>query len=339
MITITTCMIVKNESKFLARCLDCIKQFSDEIVIIDTGSTDNTIEIASQYTNCIYSFDWIDDFAAARNYSFSKATKDYIYIADADEVIDITNIQKIQQLKQVLLPEIEIVEMYYANQLQFSTTYNYDKEYRPKLVKRLRSFTWIEPIHEHLLLDPIIYESDIEILHCPDTLHAPRDFSVFQKELASNQVLSPRLTNLYARELFIAGSDDDFLAAKAYFQQLSTQVLAESELKTVQCVLAKCALIEHDMLQLMTQALKNMATGDGSAEICYVVGEFYQQCQQYQEAILWFYNAAKEATTELNIHYGGDYPLQKLAECYLLIGDTTHASEYQRLYENWSIQK
>jgi glycerol-3-phosphate acyltransferase PlsX len=60
----------------------------DEIIIVDTGSTDNTKEIASKYTDKIYDFEWTYDFAAARNYAFSKATKDYIYTADADEVID-----------------------------------------------------------------------------------------------------------------------------------------------------------------------------------------------------------------------------------------------------------
>ena len=69
----------------------------------------------------------------ARNYSFSKASKEYIYVADADEVLDEANKKKFADLKKVLLPEIDIVQMYYGNQLQYNTTYNYDKEYRPKL--------------------------------------------------------------------------------------------------------------------------------------------------------------------------------------------------------------
>ena len=76
MITISLCMIVKNEEKVLARCLDSIADLMDEIIIVDTGSSDNTKEIAKKYTDKIYDFAWIDDFSAARNYSFSKATKE-----------------------------------------------------------------------------------------------------------------------------------------------------------------------------------------------------------------------------------------------------------------------
>ncbi len=81
MIEISLCMIVKNEEKVLGRCLDSIADLMDEIIIVDTGSTDRTKEIAKKYTEHIYDFEWIDDFSAARNFSFSKATKDYIYAA------------------------------------------------------------------------------------------------------------------------------------------------------------------------------------------------------------------------------------------------------------------
>ena len=79
MATISLCMIVKNESAVLARCLDSIADLMDEIIIVDTGSTDNTKEIAAQYTSRIYDFKWTSDFSAARNFSFSKATMEYIY--------------------------------------------------------------------------------------------------------------------------------------------------------------------------------------------------------------------------------------------------------------------
>ena len=138
MITISLCMIIKNEGKVLSRCLDSIKDLMDEIIIIDTGSTDNTKEIASNYTNKIYDFEWTDDFSAARNYSFSKATKDYIYVADADEVIDAINHGRFQQLKELILPEIDIVQMKYVTSADFNTVYNFQKEYRPKLFKRVR---------------------------------------------------------------------------------------------------------------------------------------------------------------------------------------------------------
>ena len=88
MISISMCMIVKNEQDILARCLDSYAGTYDELIIVDTGSTDNTKEIAAHYTDKIYDFEWINDFSAARNFAFSKAGCDYIFSADADEVLD-----------------------------------------------------------------------------------------------------------------------------------------------------------------------------------------------------------------------------------------------------------
>lgn len=115
MITISICMIVKNEEKHLARCLDSLRDLWDELIIVDTGSTDNTRKIAAEYTSHVYDYQWRDDFAHARNYAFSLAQCDYIYAPDADEVLDTQNLRKFSQLKQTLPPEIEIVQMIYVN--------------------------------------------------------------------------------------------------------------------------------------------------------------------------------------------------------------------------------
>ena len=120
MITISLCMIVKNEEPVLARCLDSVASMMDEIIIVDTGSTDRTKEIAAQYTNRIYDFTWCDDFSAARNYAFSLATMDYIYCPDADEYLDLENQRRFLRLKGALLPEIEIVQMNYITPPDFN---------------------------------------------------------------------------------------------------------------------------------------------------------------------------------------------------------------------------
>lgn len=203
MIEISLCMIVKNEEKILARCLDSVADLVDEIVIVDTGSTDATKKIAANYTDKIYDFTWVDDFSAARNFAFSKAEKDYIYTADADEVMDEENRKRFCELKEVLLPEIEIVQMKYGNQLSHGTAYNFDEEYRPKLFKRLREFTWIEPIHEMVRLDPVVFDSDIVIGHYPENNHCKRDFATFQKHIHKGLRLSKRLHHMYAMELYM----------------------------------------------------------------------------------------------------------------------------------------
>ncbi|WP_440113472.1 glycosyltransferase [Paenibacillus sp. QZ-Y1] len=86
--TIALCMIVKNEEQYLRRCLDSVKDKVDQIIIVDTGSTDATVDIAKEYTDEVYNFKWVNDFSAARNEAIKYATSDYILIMDADEYLD-----------------------------------------------------------------------------------------------------------------------------------------------------------------------------------------------------------------------------------------------------------
>lgn len=95
--TLSVCMIVKDEEASLARCLSSIQGLADEIIIVDTGSTDKTKEIAAQFTRNIFDFSWCDDFAAARNESMKQATGDWILILDADEVLSSAHFPVLQQ--------------------------------------------------------------------------------------------------------------------------------------------------------------------------------------------------------------------------------------------------
>ena len=85
--SISLCMIVRDEEDVLGRCLESVYDLVDEIVIVDTGSQDGTKEIAAAYTERIFDFTWIDDFAAARNAAFAKASCAYCMWLDADDVL------------------------------------------------------------------------------------------------------------------------------------------------------------------------------------------------------------------------------------------------------------
>jgi len=87
-IKLSLCMIVKDEAGNLSRCLNSVRGVADEIIIVDTGSTDNTKKIALTYTEKVYDFEWIEDFAAARNYAASFATGDWILTLDADDEME-----------------------------------------------------------------------------------------------------------------------------------------------------------------------------------------------------------------------------------------------------------
>src|SRR5690625_4051411 len=111
--TVSLCMIVKNEASNIARCLRSIHQLVDEIVIVDTGSTDATKAVCEQLTDQVFDFEWVDDFSAARNFSFTQATGDFILWLDADDELSTSDQRKFRQLKATLTPDIDAVSMEY----------------------------------------------------------------------------------------------------------------------------------------------------------------------------------------------------------------------------------
>ncbi|MBZ0198628.1 MAG: glycosyltransferase [Ignavibacteriaceae bacterium] len=95
---ITLSMIVKNEEKFLTGCLESVKGVVDEIVIVDTGSTDNTKKIAAEFGAKVFDFNWVNDFSAARNFSLQNSTGNWILYLDADERLHQNSKQRIKKL-------------------------------------------------------------------------------------------------------------------------------------------------------------------------------------------------------------------------------------------------
>lgn len=334
MIRISLCMIVKNEEKILKRCLDSVADLMDELIIVDTGSTDRTKEIAASYPGAkIYDFTWIGDFAAARNFAFSKATGDYIYSADADEVLDEENRERFRILKEAMLPEIEIVQMKYANQLSFGTVYNFDEEYRPKLFKRVRNFIWEGAVHETILTTPVIYDSDIVILHMPENMHASRDFEIFEKLYKKGEGISKRLRTMYAKELFIAGEDEDFLRAGDCFLEAAVNPAGDAEeVKEANLVVAAASRIAGKTEDFFKYAMKVVAD-NACSEICCELGDFYYEKGDFEEAVIWYYNAHYETEPMLCVRMAEREPLEKLICCYEKLGNFEEALLYRQELE------
>ena len=318
MITISLCMIVKNEEKNLERCLKSYAPLMDEIIVVDTGSTDKTKEIASRFTDKIYDFKWVDDFSAARNFSFEKATCDYIFSADADEVLDEENREQFAILKQVLDEEIEIVQMYYGNQFQNGTIYNYDCELRPKLFKRLRNFIWIEPIHETVRTLPVVFDSDIVITHMPEESHTKRDLEAFERMVRRGERMSTRLHNIYAKELFVSGDESDFEKAIPFFESsFLDENRADDEKLEAVCVLAKA----YRLLKKDAKFVKYVFSEIGiCAEICYEIGQYFYDNGEYADAMHWFL-VATNTQPLLNLKYGEEFPKQGIENCRVKLGE------------------
>ncbi|MGB5769216.1 MAG: glycosyltransferase, partial [Crocosphaera sp.] len=106
MTKLSLCMIVKNEEANLSKCLESVQNIVDEMVVMDTGSTDKTIEIAQKFGAVVPTFDWGDDFAEARNEALKYVTGDWVLILDADEVL---NKKVAPQIKEAIAKEENLV--------------------------------------------------------------------------------------------------------------------------------------------------------------------------------------------------------------------------------------
>ena len=131
----------------IACCLDSVAELVDEIIIVDTGSTDRTMGIVSGYTAKIYSYPWKDDFSEARNYSFSRASMDYCMWMDADDVLEETEKDKFLQLKESLSPDTDIVMMKYNTSFDEAGRPSFSY-FRERWIRNSAEYRRIGAVHE-----------------------------------------------------------------------------------------------------------------------------------------------------------------------------------------------
>lgn len=191
MVTISLCMIVKNEEAVLGRCLDSIAGLVDEIIIVDTGSSDKTNEVAAGYPSRLYTWPWADDFAAARNYSFSKAEMDYCMWLDADDVLDPRFHADFSALKESLSPDTDIVMMKYNTSFDpnGNPLFSY---YRERWIRNDGLHRWTGEVHEAITPCGKIYYSPIAVSHKKKGNGDPdRNLDIYRKLLAKGRFLTP----------------------------------------------------------------------------------------------------------------------------------------------------
>lgn len=286
MITISLCMIVKNEESVLSRCLNSVSHIVDEIIIVDTGSDDGTKAIAGDYTDKIYDFEWIDDFAAARNFAFSKASMEYILWLDADDLILEEDQDKLLKLKHNLDSSVDSVTMHYN--LAFDSQDNVTSSLRRnRLVKRSRNFQWVGAVHECLVVGGNILNSDISITHKKERMNdVNRNIEIYEKRRAKGEEFSPRDLYYYANELFDHQRYQE--AIEFYIKFLGTGKGWFEDNIAACGKLADIYIYLKDWDKAMKYCLQSFKYTSPRAEACCRMGYLFFISNRFKEASAWY---------------------------------------------------
>jgi glycosyltransferase involved in cell wall biosynthesis len=333
MITISLCMIVKNEEDVLERCLTSVGQAADQIVIVDTGSTDRTREIALAFTDQVYDFPWIDDFSAARNFAFSKATKQYCLWLDADDVLEPEEREKLLRLKETLDPGTDVVMMRYNT--AFDELDNPIFSFYRERLLRTGMFRWEGRVHEAIAVCGKVVRSDIAVSH--RKLHpsdSGRNLLIYERQRDSGEPLNPRDQFYYARELYYHRR---FERAAEEFEAFLDSGRGWRENNIEACrFLALCrdglGQPEPALLALLRSFVYDMPR----AEVCCDLGQKYLDKGDLPQAIFWYELAL---TRPFDPESGGFVlpdcygyiPALQLCVCQDRLGDPLAAAAYNEL--------
>lgn len=166
-VKLTICLVVKNEEKYIYRCLDSVKSEAYEIIVVDTGSDDSTVEIAKRFTDKIYTIKWRDDFSKARNFALSKASGDWVLFLDGDEELTSESLPALRQRISC--------EDYEGYLIKVLNCYEADKkvDMSPDVVFRLyrnrREYRYTGAIHEQIC-DNIIKTNPAAQIHIAEDI-------------------------------------------------------------------------------------------------------------------------------------------------------------------------
>ncbi len=327
-------MIVKNEEDFIGRCLESVKDIVDEIIIVDTGSDDKTKDIVNKYTSKVYDFKWIDDFAAARNFAFSKATKEYILWLDADDVLLLEDAEKFKELKKTLDSSVDSVTFKYN--IGFDESGNVTTSYRRnRLVKRSNNFKWIGFVHEYLEVWGNISNSEIAVTHKKIKYNTTkRNLEIFRNKLKEGVEFTPRDILYYGNELFDHSIYDE--ALKNYNEFLdSKQGWFEDNIQV-------CGKIsdyyqsQEKVEEARKYAFKSFEYDTPRAEACCKIGFSFLFEGKYKQAIFWYEEALKLEKPKDSWGFFNDacwtwLPHLQLCVCYDRLGEHKLAYEHNEM--------
>lgn len=291
--TISLCMIVKNEQDTLDWCLQSVRDVVDEIIIVDTGSIDKTKEVASKWTKHIFDFTWIHNFAAARNFSFSKATMDYILWLDADDVLLFEDRQQLLQLKQYLSPQVDAVSMQYHCDFDDNGNVTLNVR-RTRLVRRSRNYQWEGAVHEDLSIkDGTFYDSDIAVTHRKNhsTSDPDRNLKIYENLLLTGQEFTIRDMLHYAMELHQHQMHQK--ATEFYLKFMDMENITAEDRIYACSKLADCYYHLGDREKEREFIFESFEYDTPRPEFCCRLGYFFLEKNQFSQAAFWYKVAAE----------------------------------------------
>jgi len=286
--TLSVCMIVKNEEKFLVKCLRSIRDVANEIIVVDTGSTDKTADIARVFGAKLFDFPWTGDFSAARNHSLAQATGNWIFILDADEVISELDYDELRTMirKRSTAPVAYSINTrnYIHDESIIGWTPN-DGKYpeqpnfgwmtsaKIRLFPRRRDIFFINPVHE--LVEKSVSDAKIPILTSDIAVH---HFGKLDKTKDVQKGLDYYLLGKMKYE-------NDPTNVK-YILELAkqAQVLRKNE-EAVELWLKLLARIEGDSQSADYRLIAKISYGDPLSEIYTQLAAAYLLLDRYEDAL------------------------------------------------------
>ncbi|AWI25240.1 glycosyltransferase [Flavobacterium pallidum] len=341
---LSVCLIVKDEEEVIERCLSSILPIADEIIVVDTGSVDNTKAICEKFGVKLFDFKWCDDFAAARNFSFEKATKDYILWIDADDVIKPEEAAKLQSLKQNLTADVYYLKYDYAQDAHGNSNCILDRE---RIVKRENNYRWKYSIHEVIDCKQAFAKihTDIIITHQRTSNGMEHDrhrnLSILEKAIRLPEYAhDARMQYYLGKEYQENGQFEKAIQSFKIALGINTGWIEDhisAQIKLAQCHLALSTTGKEATLNksLASHHAKQAVKTDSRwAEAYFILGQMAFEEKSYEEAVFWFEKCVQplpDVMSPVNNKYYGLFPYTQLMFCYDALKDYAKASHYNEL--------
>lgn len=337
---LSVCIITRNEENKIEKCLQMLAGYGWEIVVVDTGSTDRTKEIAQEYTTAVYSYEWCDDFAAAKNYAIGKASYDLVIVIDSDEYVEYVDIEALEQLAGAYPDKVGRINR--RNQFTRDGEDNENQEYINRIFDR-REYCYQGRIHEQVVrrdgTEYQTYCAPVSIRHDGYSgtqqerqEKARRNIRLLQMELEQEPDDTYLLYQL-GKSYYMAG---DYQQAVTYFSHaLEYDVNPKLEYVIDMVETYGYALLKTGEVKTALQYEGIYEEFGGTADFQFLMGLIYMNNEMFDAAVEEFVKATKHdtaRTTGVN-SYLAYYNAGVIREC---LGDMEGALEFYRKCGDYS---